>query len=183
MSNSGLDYPSRTGEWPFFPSEKATAEKYLPDLYKPNPAYFSFIDELIPIASSLGITLVLVPTWGRYVNGGYYTEPILFDEDNAYAYCKFLGERYPFHPWMLGGDSNRFWNPRFKAALTAGEDPAALPAVDFGAITEAMARGVLDGEKAALEGLAAEVKAKAEGYTPFVSYHPAQRTSPLGLRL
>ncbi|KAL7418647.1 hypothetical protein Q5752_007106 [Cryptotrichosporon argae] len=175
--HGGLDYPSRSGEWPFFPSADATPEKYLPDLSKPNPAYFAFIDALIPLASSLGITLVLVPTWGRYVNGGYYTAPILFDETNAYEYCRFLGERYPFHPWMLGGDSNRWWNPRFKEALEAGEDMASLRVTDFGAITEAMVRGVLDGEKAAVELLPASVKKEAEGYTSFIAYHPAQRES------
>ena len=176
VRGSGLDYPNREGEWPFFPSTtSSTTGGYLPDLTRPNPAYFAYVDRLISLANSLNITLVLVPTWGRYVNGGYYGGPILFESDTAYSYCRFLGERYPFHPWMLGGDSNRFWNPRFNAARHAGEDLRKLEITDYGAITEAMAKGVMDGEKAAMASIDANVAKMAKDYTTFITYHSAQR--------
>lgn len=64
--HGGLDYPSRAGEWPFLPSPESTAEKYVPDVSKPNPAYFDLVDWVVEEAAKLGILVALVPTWGRY---------------------------------------------------------------------------------------------------------------------
>ncbi|ORY24577.1 hypothetical protein BCR39DRAFT_320021 [Naematelia encephala] len=176
--HGGLDYPNRNGDWPFFPSAESTDESYIPDLLRPNPAYFAFIDSLIPLAASLGITLALVPTWGRYVNGGYYGSPILFNTANAEAYGRFLGERYPFHPWILGGDSNRYWNVKTLETVMNGGDSRELEVVDYGDVTEAMAKGLLDGEQVAREALKGDIKVKAEGYEPFITYHSAQPWLP-----
>jgi hypothetical protein len=37
---------------------------------KLNPRYFGFIDEVVALAASMDITVAIVPTWGRYLNGG-----------------------------------------------------------------------------------------------------------------
>lgn len=110
------------------------------------------------------------------MNGGYYgsESPILFNEENVYEYCKFLGERYPFHPWVLGGDSNRYWNRGTMDVVRAGGDPKEVEVVDFGAVTEAMAKGLLEGEKAAMAKLDADLGGRAEGYVPFITFHSAQ---------
>ncbi|RSH90754.1 hypothetical protein EHS25_009929 [Saitozyma podzolica] len=172
--HGGLDYPNREGAWPFHPAPDSTPEKYIPDISRPNAKYFAFIDRILPLAASLGITIVLVPTWGRYVNGGYYGPPVLFDEQNAYEYCKFLGKRYPFHPWVLGGDSNRFWNVNAMDTIKGGGNPKSIPVVDFGNVTEAMARGLREGEEEARKELEEENKKKAEGYETVITFHSAQ---------
>lgn len=171
--HGGLDFPNRDGEWPFHPSPDSRPGAYVPDLMRPNPAYYTFVDEIVELASALDMTIALVPTWGRYVNGGYYGAPILFDEENARAFGRFVGERYPFHPFILGGDSNRHWNPELPATFHGG-DPSALPVIDYGPVTEAMALGLREGEAAAIAALDAELKAQAQAYETFITFHSAQ---------
>ena len=184
----GLDYPNREGHWPFHPKETSStsssaattttvSNKYDPDLTRPNLAYFSFLDRLIPIASSLGITLALVPTWGRYINGGYYGSPILFDQDKAYTYGYWLGKRYPFHPWILGGDSNRYWNAAALETIQSGGDCSGLEVIDYGNITETMAKGLIEGEREAIRGMEKEVSDLVGNYETFITFHSAQRMS------
>ncbi|KAL7418636.1 hypothetical protein Q5752_007094 [Cryptotrichosporon argae] len=176
--HGGLDFPNRAGAWPFFPSANSTDSKYEPDLLRPNPVYFAFVDRVVRLASTLGMTIALTPTWGRYVNGGYYGGPILFDTDSAYAYARFVGERYPFHPFILGADSVRYWNADAMAVISSGGDAAGIEVKDFGDVTEAFARGLRDGEKAAIEGLEGGVKNKAQGYETMITFHSAQMWLP-----
>ena len=166
LTRRGLDYPNREGHWPFFPAVNAEEGKYLPDLSRPNPDYFAFIDRVVRLAATLGITLTLVPTWGRYVNGGFYEKPILFNESNARAYGRFLGSRYPSHPFVLGGDSVRYWNPK---TMDPTADKRTIEIVDYGPVWEAMAQGLIEGEKESLQGVAG-----AEGYQTFITYHSSQ---------
>lgn len=170
-----MDYPNREGHWPFLPKDGSDDSRYDPDLTRPNPAYFAFIDSLIPFAASLGVTIWLTPTWGRYVNGGYYGSPILFDESTAYAYGVFLGGRYLFHPFIIGGDSDRYWNEQTLAHISAGKDPKDLKVSDYGAVFDAMARGVVDGEA---EARASMNLPASEGYQTFITFHSAQGRSP-----
>lgn len=172
--HGGLDFPNRAGEWPFHPAPESKPGAYVPDLMRPNPRYYDFVDQVVALASSLDMTISLVPTWGRYVNGGYYGSPILFNEENARAFGRFVGERYPFHPFILGGDSNRLWNPDFEKTLKSGGDIFKLPVIDFGAITEAMAQGLLEGEAAGIAALDAQLKAQASDYKTFITFHSAQ---------
>jgi hypothetical protein len=166
LRDSGLDYPNREGHWPFLPSSDAEEGKYLPDLSHPNPDYFAFIDRVVHLAATLDITITLVPTWGRYVNGGFYEKPILFNEKNALAYGRFLGSRYPAHPFVLGGDSVRYWNPK---TMDPSLDKRTIDVIDYGPVWQAMAQGLIEGEREALEGVAA-----AEGYETFITYHSSQ---------
>jgi hypothetical protein len=53
--------------------------------------------------------LALLPTWGSYVlpDSHPLKQEAVFNEENAYVYGKFLGERYrevPHIVWVLGGD-------------------------------------------------------------------------------
>ncbi len=73
--HSGLDLPNRFGAFPFHPISPQAEVKdgtgtYNPDLSRPNPAYFEFVDYVVDTAATLGIVVGLVPSWGRYVNGG-----------------------------------------------------------------------------------------------------------------
>ena len=188
-----FDYPDREGDWMFEPhpdpfpddgrpkAEDEGPDKYRPDISKPNPAFFAHVDRVVKLAADLGITVMFLPTWARWVNGGYWGRPILFDETIARGWGEFLGERYPFHPWVIGGDGNRYWNPDIKSLLIQGKQPDELEVTDFGAVFEAMAHGILEGEKKALARVSKDVQSRAAGYKTFMTFHPAQRMSLLRL--
>jgi hypothetical protein len=144
------------------------------DIDRPNLDYFSYVDRLIPFAASLGITLWLVPTWGRYITGGLQGGPIVFDEQNARSYGRFLGHRYPFHPWIVGGDTNRYWNPDTVACLDRGEDVTKLQVIDYEPIFTAMVDGLKQGERQAIVELDQEVRTKAANYETFITFHSTQ---------
>lgn len=144
---------------------------------RPNPAYFDFVDHVVALASSLDMTIAIVPTWGRYMNGGYHGNRILFNNDTARSFGRFLGERYPFHPFVIGGDSNRHWVKE----VVHGVSLADLEFMDWGDVFEAMAQGVHEGEAAAIAALSPELAAKAKGYESFMTYHSAQQWHPDGV--
>jgi hypothetical protein len=106
----------------------------------------------------------------KFPSTGYYGGPILFDEANAYDYGKMIGQRYPFFPYILGGDSNRYWYNGWRTLASADKDITSLPLVDYGQVTEAMARGLIDGE----------ATHKVEDYVTFIIYHSAQVWLPQG---
>ncbi|KAK1925242.1 hypothetical protein DB88DRAFT_257238 [Papiliotrema laurentii] len=155
------------GNWPF----ELSAGTF--DLFAPNEEYFEFVDWIVDTAASLGIITALVPTWGRYVNGGYYKGPFLFNDDNAFAFGRYVSNRYPFLPYILGGDSNRFWNAEYRDQVARGVDITTLPLTDYGSITEAFARGLIQGE-------APHIARSGVEYKTFITYHSAQVWLPQG---
>jgi hypothetical protein len=137
----GLTFPNMEGNLPF--------EDFDPE--RPGEAYFGLVDYAVEKAREFGLVLALLPTWHRYVLPGSHplrNEEAVFTPENAYAYGKFLGERYINAPnivWVLGGD----W-----------------PADAQIDIWDAMARGLADGEN------------DQEGRVHLVTYHPrGQQTS------
>ena len=66
--------------------------------------YWDHVDYIVHRANELGLTIALLPTWGRWWHDG----DAIFDELNAYRYGRFLGERYCTASviWVLGGDRN-----------------------------------------------------------------------------
>ena len=66
--------------------------------------YWDHVDYIVHRANELGLTIALLPTWGRWWHDG----DAIFDELNAYRYGRFLGERYRTASviWVLGGDRN-----------------------------------------------------------------------------
>jgi hypothetical protein len=169
-SYRGLELPNKFGQLPFHPADKS-GEGHNLDVYRPNEAYFEFVDRLITYAASLGITLMFVPAWGRYVTGGLQGGPIIFDEDSARAYGTFLGSRYPFHPWILGGDTPRWWNPKALSWAIQGNDLETLELQDYGPVWEAMAAGIKSGEQEAITKLD---DPRCKDYSTFMTYHTSQ---------
>lgn len=167
--SSGLTVPSRAGHLPLLGTP--------PDPSRPNLPYFDFVDQVVALASSLGITLAIVPTWGRYLTGGLAGGPIIFDEQNALEYGRFLGERYPFHPCILGGDTNRYWNKDTVAILDQGAHPDNIPLTDFAPVVEAMAQGIKEGETKAIKQYAEVLPENAKSYRTFMTYHSTQGKS------
>ncbi|RSH83833.1 hypothetical protein EHS25_005448 [Saitozyma podzolica] len=174
----GLVLPNRDGALPLQTPIELLADGGSLGPKSLNPDYFAFIDRILPLAASLGLTVALVPTWGRYINGGLHEGPVIFNETNSYEYGLFLGERYPFHPFILGGDTNRYWNMKAPKAVEAGEDVTLLKVHDCGRITESMARGIAEGEKRAVQALPADIKEKVKDYQSFITYHSTQGWLP-----
>ncbi|WP_207532755.1 glycoside hydrolase family 140 protein [Desertivirga arenae] len=95
----GLRTPNAYGQLPF---------KEL-DPTQPNIPYFELIDAIVNKAKSLGIYMVILPTWADKVpNDRPGKGPVIFNNENAAAYGSFLAHRYPQKNviWMLGGDRN-----------------------------------------------------------------------------
>ena len=49
----------------------------------------------------------MLPTWGDKFNKAWGKGPVIFDEDNARVYGRWLGQRYKDKPnivWVLSGD-------------------------------------------------------------------------------
>ncbi|GMF50257.1 unnamed protein product [Phytophthora fragariaefolia] len=137
------------------------------DTTQPNDAYFQLIDWTVDLAASYGILVALVPVWGRWVNGGWHNDEVsIFNESTAYEWGKYIGDRYPGLPKILGGDSDCIW-PRntSKAMVSYAADPNVDPATLLGPLEDttdswvSMRTGVNDAET-------------AHGYEPVILFHP-----------
>jgi hypothetical protein len=96
----GLTFPNMEGHLPF--------EDFDPE--RPDEGYFDLVDFAVKKAEEFGLVLALLPTWYRYVlpdSHPLLNEVAVFNTENAFAYGRFLGERYKEAPnvvWVLGGD-------------------------------------------------------------------------------
>lgn len=94
----GLHTPNANGHLPLLGDDPT----------RPNEYYFRCMDEVIRLANEKNLYIALLPTWGDKVHGKMWgTGPVIFNDDNAYIYGKYLGKRYRHDPnilWMLGGD-------------------------------------------------------------------------------
>ena len=124
------------------------------------------IDYIIDLASENGIYIMLLPTWGSWVSGGYDGNisdgKIIFNTENAYQYGCWLGERYGRKDnllWMLGGDRSAIYE--FKESV-----------YDYREIWRAMAEGLADGANGIdkQDGL-------ADYSNILISYHPRKWAS------
>lgn len=133
----GLNTPNAYGERPLIDNDPA----------RPNEAYFAYVDELIQLAAAHDLYVGLLPTWGDKVTRAWGVGPVVFDEQNARVYGRFLGERYHKQTnviWILGGDR-----------------PAVHEAHDYRPIWRAMAAGIDEGT----------------GGVALMTYHPPGGTS------
>ena len=94
----GLTVPNAYGHLPLHGSDPA----------RPNEAYFQHVDYIVDKAGELGLTIGMLPTWGRYWKRVGKEAPFLFDCENALEYGRFIGRRYLDAKiiWILGGDEN-----------------------------------------------------------------------------
>jgi hypothetical protein len=85
---------SLLGEPPFIDRDPA----------RPNEAYFKNMDYVVNRANELGLVMGLVTAKSWHVNK---TAEQVFNEQNAYTFGKFLGQRYKNNAviWYPGGDS------------------------------------------------------------------------------
>ncbi|HEY0432298.1 MAG TPA: glycoside hydrolase family 140 protein, partial [Chitinophagaceae bacterium] len=101
------------------------------DPSQPNEKYFTLVDYCVQLAMKKGMFMGLLPTWGDKVTRMWGQGPVIFNEQNALLYGRWLGERYQKFPniiWILGGDR-----------------PPFTDSVDYRPIWGAMAKGLTEG--------------------------------------
>ena len=97
---------------------------------KPNEKYFEMIDKIVAMAFERDMFMGLLPTWGDKVTLMWGQGPVVFNEENAFKYGKWIGRRYKDYRniiWILGGDR-----------------PAVQDTNDARPIWRSMAKGVFD---------------------------------------
>lgn len=142
------------------------------DVTQPNERYFTYVDWVVERAAEYGVLIAFVPVWGRYVNNGWYgtlAGPRLLNESNAYIFGKWLGNRYPGIPKIMGGDTNGFWSANVPQARQRWRDQPSLdpdsllwPLEDTRGVWSEMLRGFKESEA-------------EKGWDAFVTFQP---TSP-----
>lgn len=117
----GLRTPNQYGDLPLLNNNPET----------PNENYFRLVDWTVQQALKRNMSLGLLPTWGDKVTLLWGKGPVIFNEQNAYTYGKWLGQRYQDYDniiWILGGDR-----------------PPVADSVDYRPVWRAMATGILEG--------------------------------------
>ncbi len=102
----GLDSVNAYGRRPLKLNDKGEYDPTKPDTDGENH-YWSHVDAIVDLAASYGIYVALLPTWGDKYNKLWGIGPVVFNETNARAYGKWLGDRYKDKVnivWVLGGD-------------------------------------------------------------------------------
>jgi hypothetical protein len=80
-------------------------------------SYWDMVDAVIVLAEKYQLYLALLPSWGDKWNLAHGVGPIVFNEINAYAYGRFLGERYQKYNniiWVMGGDRDLHTHQHFQ---------------------------------------------------------------------
>ena len=133
----GLHTPNAYGEYALIEDDPT----------RPNEVYFRHVDAVIRMAADHGIYVALLPTWGDKVTHMWGVGPIVFNEENAQIYGRWLGERYR-------SDTNIIW-------VLGGDRPAFTDTHDYRPIWRAMAAGIDEGV----------------GQRVIKTYHPSGRQS------
>ncbi len=101
--------PNRYGDWPFIgnnPDHLAiTPGNHPSDTSQYD--YWDHIDFVIQTAARMGLYIALNPVWGDHVSHHWSSKGVIFNEQKARSYGKFLGDRYATQwniIWILGGD-------------------------------------------------------------------------------
>jgi hypothetical protein len=118
------------------------------DIVRPNPAYFEHIDWVVARAAKYGLRIGLAP-----INGIEYVADGKFNESNAEAYGRWLGQRYRGKGiiWLLGWDATPV-----SADFSHGYDPSRIVLKDFRPVYDLMAKGLAEGDRG----------------KPFIVFHP-----------
>ena len=124
--------------------------------------YWDHLEFIIDAAAANGMYVVLLPTWGGHVAGGYGngkdTSGIILRFPGSYQYGHWIGRRFKKKKniiWMLGGDRSAVYGDK-----------------DYRNVFETLAEGIADG----VNGIN-QPDGKADFSTTLMSYHP-QKWAP-----
>lgn len=155
-----IDDPNRNGDFTFHDN----------NISRPNEAYWSHIDNVAELAwKKYHIRIGLIPAWGKYAHTDTGPGPIT--AENGVAFGQFIGKRYPYLPKVLFGDTNPYWadSKAIENEYKAGGVPRHHPSVDYTPIYDAVARGIVAGERA--------ITGK-RSYKPLITIHPRNQWMP-----
>jgi len=102
----GVTTDNAHGRRPLRTNASGAVDPTLPDVEGPY-SYWDHVDWVLSEAASLGLYIALLPTWGDKFNKLWGKGPEIFTPENAFAYSRWLGERYRDAEnviWVLGGD-------------------------------------------------------------------------------
>ncbi|KAL1617029.1 hypothetical protein SLS54_008024 [Diplodia seriata] len=157
LTQIGIDSPNRNGDLPFIDD----------DVTQPNEPYWAHIDTIIALAWSKRIRIALFPAWGKYVHSDT-NAPSVLTTATAAPFGHFIGSRYPFLPKLLAADTNPWWTNKtaVNTAYAAGGVPPSFAFTDWSGVYDALARGLVAGERAAVAD---------EAWMPLVTIHPTNQ--------
>ena len=103
----GITVPNSYGRLPLLMNGQGIYDPTLPDV-SGEYSYWDHVDYIVDKAAEYGMYIGLLPTWGdKYNLASWGKGPVIFSGENAYAYGKWIGERYKDRVnivWILGGD-------------------------------------------------------------------------------
>lgn len=104
----GLNTPNAYGHRPLCKAADGQWDPARPAVNAgPDDDYWDHVDWIIDRAAEKGLYVALLPTWGDKVEKKWGAGPVIFNEDNAREYGRWIGTRYRDRPnllWMVGGD-------------------------------------------------------------------------------
>jgi hypothetical protein len=87
--------------------------------------YWDHLDYIIDKAKSKGMHVILLPTWGSHVTGGWDgkdTSRIIFNSTSAYRHGQWIGQRLKNKTnllWVMGGDRRAVYGERITDMFSA----------------------------------------------------------------
>ncbi|QIP14011.1 DUF4038 domain-containing protein [Spirosoma aureum] len=101
--------PNRYGDFPFVdnnPDQLALTPGNNPE-EAAQYDYWDHVDFVIQAAARMGLYVAINPVWGDHVSHHWSSKGVIFNEQKARSYGKFLGNRYANQAnliWIIGGD-------------------------------------------------------------------------------
>lgn len=102
----GIAIGNAYGRRPLNFNSKGEYDPTMPDV-SGEYSYWDHVDYIIDMAETLGLYIAFLPTWGDKFNLMWGKGPVIFNEENARIYGKWIGSRYKDRAniiWVLGGD-------------------------------------------------------------------------------
>ncbi|KAL4878745.1 hypothetical protein BJY04DRAFT_209055 [Aspergillus karnatakaensis] len=167
FTQAGINSSNRNGDLPFIDE----------DLENPNEAYWEHVDAVVELAWKKGIRICMVPTWGKYVHDSE-NRPGIVNTTTARPFGHFLGNRYPYLPKTLTGDTNPYWQNKtaIRHDYSVGGAPPRQPVTDWSPIYDALAAGIVAGERAAiLSSSSSSHKPSPPPWHPLLTIHPTNQ--------
>ncbi|KAE8332162.1 hypothetical protein BDV39DRAFT_217203 [Aspergillus sergii] len=163
FTQAGIDSPNRNGDLPFLNE----------DVTKPNEAYWAYVDSVVELAWNKGIRICMVPAWGKYVHSSDNSGDVL-NTSTAFPFGKFLGQRYPYLPKTLVGDTNPYWQNKtaVKVDYTNGGAPPTYEVTDWSPVYDDLANGIVAGERETVAKTSAQ---NDTTWSPLMTIHPTNQ--------
>ncbi|RAH67455.1 glycoside hydrolase family 140 protein [Aspergillus aculeatinus CBS 121060] len=160
FTQEGITSPNRNGDLTFIDE----------DVTRPNEAYWAYIDSIVALAWSKGIRICLVPAWGKFVHGSDNSASVL-NLTTATPFGHFIGQRYPYLPKTLVADTNPYWQNKtaVKADYLRGGVPPTYEVVDWSPVYDALAEGIVAGERQAIS--TSSSSSAADKWQPLMTIH------------